>query len=96
MRRLAFRGRSSALAVLVALFGFASTTTLASPGPAAAAAAHAIAAKSCSAGYVHAVIGGEQKCLRRGEYCAHRYNSQYHHYGFSCTRRDDRGDYHLT
>jgi len=94
MRRLAFRGRSSALAVLVALFVFGSTTALASPGP--AAAAHAIAAKSCSAGYVHAVIGGEQKCLRRGEYCAHRYNSQYHRYGFSCTRRDDRGDYHLT
>jgi hypothetical protein len=42
------------------------------------------------------VIGGEHKCLRNGEYCAHRYPSQYRRYGFSCTKTDDRGDYHLT
>ena len=56
----------------------------------------AVMAKTCSAGYVHAVIGGEQKCLRNGEYCAHRYASQYRRYGFSCAKTDDRGDYHLT
>jgi len=63
----------------------------AAPGPPVA-----VAAKTCSSGYTHAVIGGEQKCLRRGEFCAHRYNAQYHRYGFSCTKRDSRGDYHLT
>jgi hypothetical protein len=56
----------------------------------------AIAAKSCSGSYTHAVIGGAQKCLRRGEFCAHRYASQYRRYGLSCTHTDDRGNYHLT
>ena len=50
-------------------------------------------AKSCSAGYLHATIGGAQKCLRRGEYCAHRYASQYRRYGFNCIWKS--GDYHL-
>lgn len=45
-----------------------------------------VAAKSCSSGYTHAVIGGKQKCLRAGEFCAHRYDSQYRHYGYRCTR----------
>jgi hypothetical protein len=54
-----------------------------------AVAAFAIApsaafAKTCSAGYIHGVIGGAQKCLRRGEYCAHGYATQYHRYGFDC------------
>lgn len=29
------------------------------------------AAKSCPAGFTHAVIGGQQKCLHAGEYCSH-------------------------
>ena len=75
-------------------------TAAALGGPAAMASTAsppvAVAAKSCGSGYTHAVIGGEQKCLRRGEFCAHRYNAQYHRYGYSCTRRDSRGNYHLT
>jgi hypothetical protein len=59
----------------------------------AAGAAPAFA-KSCSAGYVHAVIGGAQKCLRRGEFCAHRYAKQYRHYGFTCSYYV-KGEYHL-
>ena len=50
-------------------------------------------AKSCSSSYVHATIGGVQKCLRRGEYCAHKYASQYKRYGFVCIWKS--GDYHL-
>jgi hypothetical protein len=50
-------------------------------------------AKSCSAGYIHGVIGGAQKCLRRGEYCAHSYATQYHRYGFNCVIVS--GAYHL-
>jgi hypothetical protein len=57
---------------------------------------HAAVAKPCSAGYRHAVIGGAHKCLRRGQFCARRYDSQYHKYGFHCHRRDSRGNYHLT
>jgi hypothetical protein len=45
----------------------------------------AVAAKTCSASYTHAVIGGAQKCLRRGEYCAVAYRSTYRRYGFTCS-----------
>ena len=41
-------------------------------------------AKTCSAGYTHAVIGGEQKCLHAGEYCAHSEAREYRRYHFVC------------
>jgi hypothetical protein len=50
-------------------------------------------AKSCSAGYTHAIIGGAQKCLRRGEYCAVGERKQYPRYGFVC--EDVSGTYRL-
>jgi hypothetical protein len=57
---------------------------------------HAIA-KSCSSGYTHAVIGGVQKCLHAGEFCAHRYDSQYRRYGYRCIRfYANVGRYRLT
>jgi hypothetical protein len=56
--------------------------------------AAAVVAHSCGSGYTHAVIGGEHKCLRRGQYCAKRYKRQYRRYGFTCAR-DARGDYRL-
>jgi hypothetical protein len=34
----------------------------------------AVAAKSCGAGYVHAVLPTGHKCLRRGQFCARRYD----------------------
>jgi len=78
---------------------FVSALALAGGSTAPAAQVHSApiaVAKSCSAGYKHAVIGGVQKCLRVGEYCAHRYDSQYRRYGYRCIRRDYRGAYHLT
>jgi hypothetical protein len=51
------------------------------------------AAKSCSAAYTHAVIGGAQKCLHAGEYCAVRLKRQYPRYGFACEHV--RGTYRL-
>lgn len=45
----------------------------------------AVAAKACSSGYVHGVINGAEKCLRRGEFCTHSADSQYRRYGFRCT-----------
>lgn len=50
-------------------------------------------ATSCAHSYVSAVIGGVHKCLRRGEYCAHRYTRQYKRYGFDCIWKS--GAYHL-
>jgi hypothetical protein len=67
------------VAVIASLGGGAATA-------APAAGAPAIVGKTCSAGYVHAVIGGSEKCLRAGEFCTHRYDSQYRHYGYRCIR----------
>jgi hypothetical protein len=84
------------LAVLLASAGF-----LAAPAVGVATTHHtpahtqAVAAKSCRSGYTHAVIGGEQKCLHAGEFCARRYRRQYTRYGYSCTKRDRNGRYHL-
>jgi hypothetical protein len=58
---------------------------IATGASAAPAPATAHAAKTCSSGYTHAVIGGAEKCLRRGEYCAVAYKSQYRRYGFTCS-----------
>ena len=53
------------------------------------------AAKPCSSGWTHGVIGGEHKCLRAGQFCARRYDSQYHRYGYHC-HRNYGGGYCLT
>jgi hypothetical protein len=52
--------------------------------PAPAAEPTAVVAHSCSAGYRHATIGGEHKCLHAGQYCARRYQAKYHRKGFHC------------
>jgi hypothetical protein len=81
------------LAIIGAVIGLALVGGL----PAGASANRsAVAAKTCTSSYVNGTIGGQHKCLRRGEFCARRYASQYRRYGFSCTRRDARGNYHLT
>ena len=45
----------------------------------------------CSAGYVSAIIGGEAKCLRAGEFCSPSYESDYEHYGFACVEGHLKG-----
>jgi hypothetical protein len=42
-----------------------------------------------------ATIGGQHKCIARGQFCAVRYASQYRRYGLSCAYRDANGRYHL-
>jgi hypothetical protein len=60
-------------------------------------AASAAVAKTCRAGYVHAVIHGEEKCLHAGEFCRHSLDRVYRRYGFRCIRYDARVDrYRLT
>jgi hypothetical protein len=83
----------SHVAKLTVILGLALTAGLPTGAPAQPVAR---VAKTCSPSYVHAVIGGRQKCLHRGEFCAHRYDRQYRRYGFRCVRRDDRGNYHLS
>ena len=38
----------------------------------------------CSGGYVDGIVGGEHKCLRAGEFCSARHESDYRRYGFTC------------
>jgi hypothetical protein len=68
----------------------------AAPALSQAPARIAVVAKPCSSGYKHAVIGGEHKCLRRGQFWAKSRDSEYHRYGYHCHSRDSRGNYHLT
>jgi hypothetical protein len=80
-----------ACTALLAATGAAGSAAQASaPGP------QVVSAKTCPSGFKHAVINHQQKCLRRGEFCAHRYRKQYQHYGYDCIKRDRNGSYHLT
>ncbi len=83
------------LALLAAVFATAiAGTTAAAP---AAPVAPAVAAKSCNSGWTHAVIGGEHKCLRAGQFCAHARDREYHRYGYHCHRYDSSVErYRLT
>jgi len=65
----------------LATAGFTASSVLAAAPTAKTPAA---ASKTCSAGYVHAIIGGQEKCLKAGEFCSAQYQSGYGKYGFSC------------
>jgi hypothetical protein len=76
--------RAAAIAAALALAAVAPAGSLATP---ADSNRQAVAAKSCSAGYTHAVMpDGAHKCLRAGQYCSHRRGWQraYHRYGLHC------------
>jgi hypothetical protein len=44
---------------------------------------------------MQATIGGQSKCIARGQYCARAHARDYRRYGLSCTKRDVNGRYHL-
>lgn len=69
---------------------------LAVAGPAASVEAtpagpHAVTAKACRYGK----IDGARKHLCRGQYCKRGSRGQYTKYGFSCSKRDRNGRWHL-
>jgi hypothetical protein len=78
------RTKRALIALACALTGATApvATSAGSPAP----AAQVVAAKSCSAGYSHAVTPGGHKCLRAGQFCSHRrgYQRVYHRYGLHC------------
>jgi hypothetical protein len=82
--------------LIVTAFAFGGAPAIAPVLPGSVVAPTVAAAKTCSSGYKHAVIGGSHKCLRRGQFCARAKDSTYHRYGFHCHKRDARGNYHLT
>jgi hypothetical protein len=61
--------------------------------PAAATAADPVAHVACK----QARIQGQSKCIARGQFCAHnsRAERDYRRYGFTCSKRDARGNWHL-
>lgn len=61
------------------------------PTPQAPAASGSQVVASCK----RAKIGGKRKCIARGQYCSRRYHRDYKRYGFSCSKRDRNGRYHL-
>jgi hypothetical protein len=79
--------RSRVVAVLIGL-GLGTA-----PVPVVAAAAKR--SPKASIACVYGRIGGRTKCLARGEFCARRYERQYERYGFSCSKLDRRGNWHL-
>ncbi len=86
MRRLL---AGAVVLVLAGQTGGAGAATLTGSG----GVRQAVAAKTCPAGFTHGVIGGEQKCLHAGEYCAHSEARQYRRYDFVC--KHVRGTYRL-
>jgi hypothetical protein len=56
------------------------------PPASIAAPPPATAARTCSAGFEKARVGGHVKCLRAGEYCAKRFHRAYRGHGFKCVR----------
>jgi hypothetical protein len=59
----------------------------------AAASPNPVAHVACQ----QARIQGQSKCIARGQFCAHnsRAERDYRRYGFTCSKRDRNGRYHL-
>ena len=56
----------------------------------------AVATPTAHGSCTSATISGQPKCLARGQYCSRSRKSQYKKYGYSCSKRDKNGRYHLT
>jgi hypothetical protein len=60
-----------------------------------AAAAPAQPSPIANAACTRATIGGQSKCIARGQFCAVRYERDYRRYGLSCSKYDRNGAAHL-
>jgi hypothetical protein len=81
------KGRITALVVTAALaLGGGAVATMPA-GAASQPQAHA----ACS----YAKIGGQRRCIAAGQYCARSHQRDYLRYGYSCSKRDRNGSYHL-
>lgn len=73
----------------------ATLLAVAALGGAAAVPGAAHGAYIAHAACQQATIGGQSRCIGRGQFCARAHASDYRRYGFSCTKRDRNGRYHL-
>jgi hypothetical protein len=80
------KNRFAVLAVVASLVGAAPLAT-----PVADASGPSAVAAACK----NAKIGGQSKCIGRGQFCAKRFERDYNRYGFTCSKRDRNGRWHL-
>jgi hypothetical protein len=43
----------------------------------------------------NATIGGKRKCIAAGQFCARTHERDYRKYGYTCSKKDKNGRYHL-
>jgi hypothetical protein len=72
--------------------GLAVGLALIAAAPAASPASAPVAHSSCT----YARIDGQSKCIARGQFCKRSAQRDYRRYGFSCSKLDRNGRYHLT
>jgi hypothetical protein len=82
--------RSRRLAALIAAAG------LVAAAPAAIVSTSVAAVPVAHAACTQATIGGQSKCIARGQFCARAHRRDYLRYGLSCSKQDARGNWHLT
>jgi hypothetical protein len=74
------------IAAVVSALGLVGAVPLAS-----SEAARPIAHVSCQ----YAQIQGHTKCIARGQFCKRSAESDYRRHGYTCSKRDRNGRYHL-
>ena len=85
--------RTRIAGLLVAAAMITAAPIASAPASSAGAGGSVVAAKSCSAGYVHARMPSGHKCLRAGQFCSRKRSFQrvYHRKGFHCKRNRHLG-----
>lgn len=66
-----------------------------SPSASASASVSAGTPSVQSAACKKAKIGGKKKCIAAGQFCARKHERDYNKYGYTCSKRDKNGRYHL-
>ena len=78
-----------------ALIGLTVACALAGSAPVVSAKPVATEAPQVTASCTYAKIGPRIKCIAAGQYCARRYQRYYLRNGYSCSKLDYRGQWHL-
>lgn len=54
-----------------------------------------VAAPTIDIACKRAKIGGKRKCIAAGQFCSRKYERDYNRYGYTCSKKDKNGRYHL-
>lgn len=76
------------LALVLAIIGLALGAGTAQP---AMSSGNPIAQAACT----KATIGGQKKCIAAGQFCKRSNERDYNKYGYTCSKKDKNGRYHL-